>query len=165
MKLRRLELIFIAITLSFVFFIGGFFVGRSNSPVTIGEFGSLHVETSIAPSLLETQLENPRANTVGSSQADPEAPTIEKAENTVSYNSEPQTLIPGALRGGDGRININTASRNELMDLPGIGPSLAQNIIEYRNNHGLFNTIEDIMNVSGIASGRFERIKDKITTE
>ena len=49
------------------------------------------------------------------------------------------------------------------MDLPGIGPALADNIISYRNNNGFFNSIENIMNVSGIAHGRFDRIKDKIT--
>jgi competence protein ComEA len=49
------------------------------------------------------------------------------------------------------------------MDLPGIGPALADSIIEYRNLNGTFLSIEDIMNVSGIAEGRFARIKDRIT--
>jgi competence protein ComEA len=60
-------------------------------------------------------------------------------------------------------ININTASQFELESLPGIGPTTAEKIIEYREENGPFATIEDIMNVSGIGPGTFERIKDLIT--
>jgi len=61
----------------------------------------------------------------------------------------------------DGRININTASVEQLQALPGIGISKAQAIVEYRE-HSLFSCIEDIMNVTGIKEGSFEKIKDKI---
>lgn len=60
-------------------------------------------------------------------------------------------------------ININTASKEELMTLPGIGESKAESIISYRNQNGYFNSIEDIMNISGIKEGAFEKIKDFIT--
>lgn len=60
-------------------------------------------------------------------------------------------------------ININTATQAELELLPGIGPALAQRIIEYRETHGPFATIEEIQNVSGIGSATFENIKDLIT--
>ena len=59
-------------------------------------------------------------------------------------------------------ININKASKDELMTLPGIGESKALAIIEYRNNK-LFEKIEDIMNISGIKESAFEKIKDFIT--
>lgn len=62
-------------------------------------------------------------------------------------------------------ININTASAEELDSLPGIGPTLAQRIIAYREENGPFQTIEDIVNVSGIGSSTFENIKDLITTQ
>lgn len=60
-------------------------------------------------------------------------------------------------------ININTASQAELESLPGIGPTTAQKIIEYRDANGPFVAAEDIINVSGIGPGTYERIKDLIT--
>ncbi len=60
-------------------------------------------------------------------------------------------------------ININTASQTELESLPGIGPTTAQKIIAYREANGPFAKIEDIVNVSGIGPGTFEKIKDLIT--
>lgn len=60
-------------------------------------------------------------------------------------------------------ININTASQFELETLPGIGPTTAQKIIEYREANGPFAATEDIVNVSGIGPGTYERIKDLIT--
>ena len=163
MRLRRLELIFVGITLAFVFFVAGFFTGRNNNSVTISEFSSLQVETSRNPGVAEVKAEPEKNNISIASPVIIDSAITDSSDNTVHENTEPTPIQPGAPRGGDGRININTASKNELMDLPGIGPSLANNIIDYRNNNGTFKTIEDIMNVSGIATGRFERIKDKIT--
>lgn len=60
-------------------------------------------------------------------------------------------------------ININTASQAELESLPGIGPTTAQKILEYRDANGPFINAEDIINVSGIGPGTYERIKDLIT--
>lgn len=62
-----------------------------------------------------------------------------------------------------GLININTAGYEELQEITGVGPAIAENIIEYRNTHGGFDSIEEIMQVSGIAEGRFSNMKDEIT--
>ncbi len=62
------------------------------------------------------------------------------------------------------QISINTATKEELMTLPGIGEAKAQEIIDYRNTNGSFNTIEDIKNISGIGDSIFAKIKDYITT-
>jgi len=61
------------------------------------------------------------------------------------------------------KVNINTAGESELMTLPGIGPSKAQAIIQYRDEHGAFKQIEDIKNISGIGEKTFEKLKDSIT--
>jgi len=63
------------------------------------------------------------------------------------------------------RININTASADALVALPGIGPTLAQRIVEYRQANGPFNKPEDIKQVKGIGDGIFAEIKDWITVE
>ena len=63
----------------------------------------------------------------------------------------------------DGRININTADAAQLCTLPGIGTSRAEAIIAYRKQNGAFATVEEIMKVSGIKEGAFEKIKDRIT--
>ncbi|HAZ36362.1 MAG TPA: hypothetical protein DEF85_00580 [Clostridiaceae bacterium] len=61
-----------------------------------------------------------------------------------------------------GKININTASLEELKTLPRIGDALANRILEYRAKNGPFKDIKDIKNVSGIGEKMFENIKDKI---
>ena len=62
-----------------------------------------------------------------------------------------------------GKININTAKKDELMKLPGIGSSKAEAIIAYREEHGAFSDIKEIMNVSGIGENIYEKLKDKVT--
>ena len=62
------------------------------------------------------------------------------------------------------KISINKSSKEELMELPGIGESKALLIIEYRNQNGSFKKIEDIMNVKGIGKALYEKIKDYIRT-
>ncbi len=63
----------------------------------------------------------------------------------------------------NGKININTATSEELQTLSGIGESKAQAIIYYRNTNGPFNSIEEIVNVSGISENLFAKIKEDIT--
>jgi competence protein ComEA len=64
-----------------------------------------------------------------------------------------------------GLIDINSATQEALESLPGIGPALAQRVIEYRESNGPFPSIEAIQNVSGIGPGIFEKIKDLITVD
>jgi len=65
-------------------------------------------------------------------------------------------------KGVSEKVNINDASQTELETLPGIGPSLAQNIIEYRQTNGKFQKIEDLQNVKGIGDSKYSNIKDRV---
>ena len=86
------------------------------------------------------------------------APALLTVSNPVPDNTaETNSSAPGGL------ININTASQAELEELPGIGPSTAQNILDHRDANGPFAAIESVMDVSGIGDGRFNQIKDLIT--
>lgn len=61
------------------------------------------------------------------------------------------------------KVNLNTASKEELMSLRGIGEARAEDIIRYREERGGFERIEDVMNVSGIKDAAFQKIKENIT--
>ncbi|WP_404404000.1 helix-hairpin-helix domain-containing protein [Jeotgalibacillus malaysiensis] len=61
-------------------------------------------------------------------------------------------------------ININNATQSELETIPGIGPAKASAIIQYREEHGQFKSIEEIMNISGIGEKTFEKLKESIST-
>lgn len=61
------------------------------------------------------------------------------------------------------RASLNSASKQQLCKVPGIGPSTAERIIAHRSRNGPFSRIEDIMKVKGIGKGKFERIKEHIT--
>lgn len=63
------------------------------------------------------------------------------------------------------RVNINTASREELIKLKGVGPANADRIIEYREKHGPFQKAEDITKVKGIGEKKWEANRDVITVE
>jgi len=71
---------------------------------------------------------------------------------------------PGAKKdnGSDARLDLNTATKEELMGLSGIGESKAMSIISYRETNGKFKKIEEVMNITGIKNGVFDKIKDKI---
>lgn len=67
------------------------------------------------------------------------------------------------MQSSSGKININTAGVKELMTLSGIGEAKASDIISYREEHGPFSDISDIMKIQGIKEGIYHKIKDKIT--
>jgi len=62
----------------------------------------------------------------------------------------------------DGKVNLNTATKEQLMTLSGIGEAKASAIISYRESHGRFQNIEELMQVEGIKDGVFRKVKDQI---
>ncbi len=77
--------------------------------------------------------------------------------------NEEYPLITEVIEDTTNIININLASLSQLESLPGIGPSTAQAIIDYRNEIGEFEQIEDIMNVSGIGESTYSKIEEYIS--
>jgi competence protein ComEA len=81
----------------------------------------------------------------------------------------PPTTSSGSGGGGTstgatgGPINVNTATLDQLETLPGIGPALGQRIIDYREQHGPFQSVEDLLEVSGIGEKRLADLQDQVT--
>ena len=90
-------------------------------------------------------------------------PSLTDTDKTwLLSQGNPSTNGDGAGSVPSAKVNINTASLSELMTLSGIGESTAKSIIAYRDDHGLFKDIKDIMNVPGIKEGKYDKIKDDI---
>src|SRR5512141_3372350 len=60
-------------------------------------------------------------------------------------------------------LNLNTATKDELVALPGIGPAKAQAILDYRRAHGSFKSVDEVKDVKGIGARRFEKLKGELT--
>lgn len=65
--------------------------------------------------------------------------------------------------GAGGVVSINSASKDELESLPGVGPAMSKAIIEYRIQHGGFRSVEELMEIPGIGPKTFEELKDQVT--
>ena len=92
--------------------------------------------------------------------------TIYNREEAVSLPADSASVGENAGKSGtsgSGLVNLNTATKEELMTLKGIGESKAEDIIRYREKSGGFKKIEDIMKISGIKENGFQKIKDSIT--
>lgn len=70
---------------------------------------------------------------------------------------------PGTAPGAGGRVNLNTATLAQLDALPGVGPVLAQRILDHRERHGGFRSVGDLRQVDGIGDARYEQLKDLVT--
>lgn len=90
--------------------------------------------------------------------------TVENNENSqIGNNSSGENSSGDEKDSSLNKVNINTADVDELMTLSGIGESKAKAIVEYRDSNGGFKSIEELMNISGIKEGVFQKIKDSIT--
>lgn len=85
--------------------------------------------------------------------------------STDSLNTNTITTNESESNDSNGILNINTATRSELIDLPGVGESTADKIIAYRDRNKKFNKPEDIMKISGIGKKKFDKLKSHIKAE
>ena len=81
---------------------------------------------------------------------------------TVTEEGLAQQTSSGGSAGGSAKVNINTASADELMTLSGIGESRAEAIIDYRTRYGNFESVDELMNISGIGEKMLAKIIDNI---
>lgn len=131
-------LVLILCCIGFFLFSLGFFVGRLTGGTVIYE-KSINMETTMETTMqAQTEVQ----------QNPVEATGTEQTEKTQDSNE---------------KININTADEIKLQQLNGIGPTLAQRIVTYRQTYGPFKTIDQIKDVQGIGDGIFKKIQDMIT--
>ena len=110
-------------------------------------------------------VENIDAQSASENEAMPEM-TASATEAAAEIAASPEASYSvSADMVNDGKININTASKELLMEINGIGESLATRIIEYRTQNGPFESIEEIVNVSGIGQKKLENMRDMICVE
>jgi competence protein ComEA len=151
MRPKKVEMAVIAVTIAFVFFTAGYFVGRQGSSGAV----------QLPPSIEETAVAGddatgaPPPAITGNTPAKDEPDAPPAAEST-SAPAAPQEKI-------DGKININVASLSTLQELSGVGPAIAGRIVDYRETKGPYKTIADIKNVKGIGEKTYEKLKDLIT--
>lgn len=81
----------------------------------------------------------------------------------VGLSLQPLLSLQAGGKPDDQKVNINTASADELAKLPRIGPAIAQRIVDFRKENGNFKRIEDLMKVRGIGEKVFNQLKDLIT--
>lgn len=134
-------LIIIALALSSIMVLyNAFFIPAAKTPSVI------YVDSTSQPQGSESSEENDTASTSSSSSS---------SESKTQANN---------TQGTTAKVNLNTATESEFSDnLPGIGPTLAKRIIEYRNTYGKFSSIDEIKNVSGIGEKIYENIKSQLS--
>ena len=92
------------------------------------------------------------------------APRLQPSRTTVPLNIPGAAAPDAALSetSNDGRININSATAQQLDTLPGVGPTTAKAIVSYRSQKGPFSSVDDLLNVPGIGPAKFAAMKSKI---
>lgn len=179
-KLRRFLLLFIAVSTIFFFLrikdqeskvryraVAGEEKGDDSAT---GESGAESLEKERS-TIENPTIENPTIESFSTESPIIETSTIESSiiESSAIESSTVETSATGSssskLEKITTKININTASVEELQTLKGIGPATAKSIILYREEYGAFSAIEEIMNVKRIGEKTFAKIKERITVE
>ena len=169
-KLRRFLLLFIAVSTIFFFLR----IKDQESKVRYravageerGEDSATGESGAESPEKETSTIENPTTESLTIESFSTESPTIESSTKE-SFTKESSATGSSSSKSEKitTKININTASVEELQTLKGIGPATAKSIILYREEYGAFSAIEEIMNVKRIGEKTFAKIKERITVE
>lgn len=134
------------------------------------EFIFVHIEGCVNyPGLIKTKYGTRLFELIEEAGGETEEADLTRINLASIVSDEQKVFIPAKVVLEEGQedessiININTASKEKLMSLNGVGEGTAEKIIKYREQNGYFNAIEDLMNVSGIGESKFNGLKDDIT--
>lgn len=120
----------------------------------IQKAGGITEKANLSKVNLAYKLEDGQKVCIPNSDKDIEIVSTENGENVIE-----KPLQNGVSR----KININNADESKLCEIPGVGEAMARKIIQYREDNGKFNSIEDLKNVNGIGDKKLEGMKDFIT--
>ncbi len=142
-------------------------VGSVQHPGTYQLPKGSRVESAIQASGGFTDNANPEAINLAQLLQDGERVYVPSIDQTTSVDPSKEIAIstdnPAETGSPQNQINLNTASQAELEELPSIGPSKAKSIIQFRNEHGAFTSIEQLLDVQGIGPVLFDQIKNLVT--
>lgn len=133
--ISRYEQVTLGLTAAFVLFTGGWFLARQNSAHPY------------------------EVTTTQSISTEPEAEKPTSLPPEASEEEHPDSLLEGEV------IEINTAGLEDLQRLPGIGEKRAQAIVDYREEHGPFQSVDELDNVDGIGEGILSGLRDYVTVD
>jgi competence protein ComEA len=85
------------------------------------------------------------------------------ALSATALSAQSKAPVPKPTATAAAPVNLNTATAEQLATIPGVGPKMAERIIDYRQKNGGFKKIEDLMNVSGVGEKSFLKMKPLIT--
>lgn len=171
MEFKTKEFVFLLVLGILIASLGlySFVRGRQAEPVSAGQLTIMvHVAGCVhRPGLYELPAESRVAHAIMAAGGETPEADINRLNLADFLRDGQKVHVPARVEPGEeegeGLININTADQKTLETLPNIGPARAQKIIEYREKHGFFSSIEEILNVPTIGPKIFEGIKDLIT--